>query len=355
MPETQAGLTFDEEGVCNACRNYEQKKDIDWKRKQAHLEELLSRYRGKDNPYDCIVPFSGGKDSAYTLYMIKKIYKMNPLAVTFNYLWYNNVGIHNRDNTVRVLGVDQIMFTPNEELVKKLSRKSLKMFGDQCWHCHAGVGAWTVQMALQYKIPLMIWSESPAEHPAENPVTFDDYPKADYEHFMTRFVKGYPAEKMADKDIPLKALAAFIYPGLEELKKIDFNPVFLGSYIPWDAKKNVEILKKEVDWQETDYDGCYLRYDRIECAYEPIHDYLKFLKRGFGRSQDRVSIDIRNGVLTREEAIRLVREHDGKKPKLLKEFLDYLGISEEEFMKEALNNKVPGWDENPILTEKVKV
>lgn len=356
MPETQAGITFDDNGVCNGCRAFDEKRKIDWGKREKILLELLDQYRGKGDPYDCIVPFSGGKDSAYTLYTIKKKYGMTPLAVTFNYLWMAEVGKHNLNTVVKKLSVDHVMFSSNDELVKKLARLSLKMFGDQCWHCHAGIGALPAQMAVKYNVPLIIWSESPAEHPAENPVSYKDFPQADYTHYFSRFVKGFPPEELVkyDDSLTVKELKPFAYPSAEELERIGHRGIFLGSYIPWNTRENVELLKRELGWQEADYEGCYLRYDRIECLYEPVHDYLKFIKRGFGHSQDRASIDIRNGVLTREKAIKVVREHDGKRPKCLTPFLEYIGMSEEEFMTEAQHHRIPGWKENPILMGELK-
>ncbi len=355
MPSTQAGITFNENGVCNGCLAHDEKKIIDWDAREKILLELLEKYRGKGDPWDCIVPFSGGKDSAFTLFMMKRHYGMNPLAVTFNYGWMRDVGKHNLDVVSKGLAADHVMYTPGDELIRKLSRISLEMFGDQCWHCHAGVGAFPVQIAVKYKIPLVVWSESPAEHPAENPVSYEDFPKADYTHYYARFVKGFPPEKMVQENdgLTLSELKPFAYPSKDEMKKLGHVGIFLGSYISWNTRANVKLLKKELDWHEADYEGCYLRYDRIECLYEPIHDYLKFIKRGFGHTQDRASIDIRNGIFPREEGIRLVQEHDGKRPDCLADYLEYMGMSIEEFMDKASLHRVPGWDENPLLTGKV--
>ena len=337
MPSTQAGITFDERGVCNGCRAFDEKMDIDWEKREKILLKLLEKHRDKGAPWDCIVPLSGGKDSAFTLYMMKCKYGMTPLAVTFNYGWMRGVGKKNLATVLEELTVDHVMFTPNDELVRKLARVSLKMFGDQCWHCHAGIGALPAQMAVRYNIPLVVWSESPAEHPAENPVSYQDFPQADYTHYYTRFVKGFTPDKMVDCDDSLdpKDLKPFVYPSPEELERIGHLGIFLGSYIPWNTRENVELLKRELGWQEADYEGCYLRYDRIECLYEPVHDYLKFIKRGFGHTQDRASIDIRNRVFTREEGIRLVQKHDGKQPNCLTQFLEYVSMSDEEFMEHA--------------------
>lgn len=355
MPSTQAAITFEENGVCNGCLAFEQKIGIDWKEREKILLELLEQYRGKGDPWDCIVPLSGGKDSSYTLYIMKRKYGMTPLAVTFNYGWMREVGTKNLATVLKQLAVDHIMFSPNDELIRRLSRISLEMLGDQCWHCHAGIGAFPAQMAVKYNIPLVVWSESPAEHPAENPVSYQDFPKADYTHYYTRFVKGFTPDKIVlhDDNLDLEDLKPFVYPSQEELERVGHIGIFLGSYIPWNTRQNVELLQQELGWEEADYEGCYLRYDRIECLYEPVHDYLKFVKRGFGHTQDRASIDIRNGVLTRKDAIQLVRRYDGKRPNCLTPFLEYIGMSEEAFMDVAQRHRISGWEENPILTGKL--
>ena len=164
MPETSEGVRFDEMGICTGCQSSEHKMHMNWVEREKKLKEILDKHRNNNGTnYDCIVPISGGKDSAYQLHVLVKVYKMKPLAVTFSHNWYTEVGEYNLKNILEKLNVDHLQFTPNRSLINKLAKQSLYTIGDSCWHCHAGIGAYPLKMAIMTKIPLMIWGESTNE------------------------------------------------------------------------------------------------------------------------------------------------------------------------------------------------
>ena len=153
MPETSEGLNFDEFGICRGCRSSEHKMHIDWVKREGQLRKILDDFRGKNGDnYDCMVPISGGKDSAFQLHALVKVYKMKPLAVTFSHNWFTETGKFNLMNILEKLDVDHLMFTPNRGLVNKVARKSLSAIGDSCWHCHAGVGTFPLKAAILLSI-----------------------------------------------------------------------------------------------------------------------------------------------------------------------------------------------------------
>ena len=165
MPATNEGVAFDEFGVCQACQSSEQKMRIDWTLREkatAQHPRQATAARTASN-YDCIVPISGGKDSTFQLHVLTKVYGLRPLAVTFSHNWFSETGRYNLENALERFDVDHIEFTPNRALVNKLARQSLCTIGDSCWHCHAGVGAFPLQVAVRWNIPLLIWGESIAE------------------------------------------------------------------------------------------------------------------------------------------------------------------------------------------------
>jgi len=173
MPETNEGNKFDEFGICQACISTEQKIHINWKEREEKLRQIFEkRKQESDDNYDCVVGISGGKDSTFQLHVLTKIYGLNPLAVTFNHGWYNETGYDNLWNSLEKFNVDHVMFTPRRTTIDKSSKKSLKMIGDICWHCHAGIGAFTLQTAVRYKIPLIVWGESIA-HTSGRTTHFD--------------------------------------------------------------------------------------------------------------------------------------------------------------------------------------
>ncbi len=349
LPETHETIAFDGEGVCNICRQHEfKKKKIDWEKKYSDFEILLNKYRGQHS-YDCIVPFSGGKDSTYTLWRLVKTYKLKCLVVCFDHGFYRPKVVENRTRVFKQLGVDSLVYRPNWHLVLKLMLESLLRKGDFCWHCHAGIFAYPMQVAVKYNVPLIIWGEPQAEYTAYYSYedTLEENEEVDEKRF-NRFVNlGVNAEDMIgmlnDPGIDERDMEPFMYPKLKELKKIGFRSVCLGSYIPWDVKKQVEIIKSELGWQEDCNVGVppEYGYEKVECQMQGIRDYLKYIKRGYARTSHLMTIDIRNNRKEREEALKAIKAYEGKRPHSLPVFLKMLNITEEEFNGIALAHNIP--------------
>ena len=339
-PETADTITFDSEGVCSVCRQIEKKEEIDWDKRHKELEAIISVFKGK-NLYDCVVPFSGGKDSTFQLWYVVKKLGLKPLVVRYNHWGYRPLVADNTRRTLKILGVDMTEFTPNWHVVKATMRKALERTGDGCWHCHAGVYAHVFQIAAMYQIPLIIWGESIAEY--QSHYNFDDMEEVDEKRFNTISNLGITADKMCDLlkgKFKMSDLYMYIHPGG------GFKSICLGNYIRWDTKKQVEIIKKELGWQGQVGEGWPPEYDyeKYECMYYGVRDYCKWLKRGFGRTNHLTSIDIRNNRMDREEALKLEAEYDGKKPASLKWFLDQIDMTEEEFNEIMKKHTVVPWE-----------
>jgi N-acetyl sugar amidotransferase len=331
MPESNEGMQFDEMGICQACQSQEQKIHIDWVEREKQLRETLDKYKALGNDYDCLIPISGGKDSTFQLHVLTKVYGMKALAVTFSHNWFSETGQFNLQNAIEKFEVDHIMFTPSRSLVNKLARKSLFKIGDSCWHCHAGVGAFPLQIAVKYRIPLLIWGESIAETSGRathmNPVR-----RFDRDYFTKVSAKVYP-EAMLGDGISERDLAPFKLPTYEEINEVGVVGIHLGDYIFWDDERQMEFVRDVYGWREDKVEGTYKGYKSVECRMAGVHDYTKFLKRGFGRGSDHASVDVRAGLLTREEGFDLARRHDTERPGALDYYLEITGFSEEEFEK----------------------
>jgi N-acetyl sugar amidotransferase len=358
MPETAESLSFDDVGVCSVCRQIEYKQTaIDWTERRGWLDDLVNEHRGKRD-YDCIVPFSGGKDSTFTLWYIVRELKMRPLVVRFDHGFLRPTVQDNSLRTFRTLGVDVLHFTPNWQVVRKLMFESLRRRGDFCWHCHTGIFSYPMWVALRYDIPLLFWGEPDAEYSSF--YSYEEIVEADDRRFNRLVNLGINAEDMlgmidnAISDYPVdpRDLKPYTYPPASELRRAKVRSVLLGAFIPWDVKEHVAIIKKELGWKGEEVEGIPPEYDyeKIECFMQGVRDYIKFLKRGFGRTTHLTSIDVRNGRLTRQEAERLVREYDGKRPVALNLFLDYLGIDEQRFM-DVIAPHVVAPHEMPALDE----
>ncbi|MGE3540904.1 MAG: N-acetyl sugar amidotransferase [Candidatus Tectimicrobiota bacterium] len=353
IPETHETIAFDAQGVCNVCRQHEYKHEqIDWQQRRQDLETLIAAYRGK-YAYDCLVPFSGGKDSTFTLYYLVTTYKLKPLVVQFDHGFLRPQLRQNNERTLKKLGVDVISFRPNWHIVRKLMLESLKRKGDFCWHCHTGIFAYPMQIAVKFNVPLLFWGEPSAEYTSY--YSYDEPEEVDERRF-NRFVNlGMTADDMLGMldGVEARDLEPFRYPPLKDLRRLQVRSVCLGSYIPWDVKHQVAVIQHELGWQGDAVEGVPGMYDyeKIECFMQGVRDYLKFIKRGYGRTAHLTSLDIRHDRLHRDEALRLSSAHDGKRPASLDLFLRYVGISEQEFMEIAQAQAVHPWQYDPTRTE----
>ena len=341
MPETSESLLIDNrDGVCSVCNQVTvEKKKIDWVKREKELNLLVSEYKNKHD-YDCIVPFSGGKDSTFTLWYLVKKLNLKCLVVRFDHLFMRDVVEENAKKTFEILGVDVLRFSPNPKVVQKLMFESFKRRGDFCWHCHTGIFSYPIWVAINYKCPLIFWGEPGSEYSSF--YSYDDEELSDEKRFNLKINLGINAEDMVgmlddtvnDYKVTLRDLKPFTYPDRKLFVQNKIKSVFLGSYIPWNVKENYEIIKNELDWKGDEVEGIppEYNYEKIECYLQGTRDYVKFLKRGFGRTTHLTSIDIRNKVIEREKALDLVDKYDGKKPASLQYFLKILNINEKEFM-----------------------
>jgi len=331
IPETEEGTNFDELGICQACRSSEEKMHLDWVEREHELRRILEEAKANagDN-YDCIVPISGGKDSTFQLHVLTKVYGMKPLAVTFSHNWFSETGWYNLVNALETFNVDHIMFTPNRSLIGRIAKRSLIEIGDSCWHCHIGVGAFPLQVAVKFGIPLLVYGEPSAEGQGEgsyyHPIPYDR------EYFLKISARKTP-EEMVGPGLTAKDLWPFRLPTAEECEAAGVKGIHLGTYIFWDDERQMEFVRDTYGWRETQMENTYKRYKSAECIMPGVHDFTLYLKRGFGRATFHANIDVRNGLLTREEGLELASRYDGERPEALDYFLKITGMSETEFYR----------------------
>ena len=350
FPETYETIEFDKSGTCNICYQHQFKKEnINWEEKKIEFQNIIDSYKNKYD-YDCIIPFSGGKDSTYTLYKIVNDFRLKPLVVQFNHGFMRSKLIENNTKTFKKLGVDVISFTPNWKIVKYLMLESLIRKGDFCWHCHTGIFSYPMRIAVNFNIPLIIWGEPSSEYTAYYGYDNQESEEVDETRF-NRFINlGITSmdmkEMLEDKNVFLdkRDLIPYTYPELRDLKKINYRSICLGSYYPWDVKKQTKIIMDNLGWEGDQVEGMPWEkypYEKIECYMQGVRDYIKYLKRGYSRVTQMTALDIRNGRMSNEEAKALIDEYEGKKPRSLEIFLDYLNISEDEFNQIVSKTVVP--------------
>lgn len=342
MPETQEGIKFDEIGICQACQSSEQKIHINWVEREKELRKILDTAKaGAGNNYDCIIPISGGKDSVYQLHVLTKVYGMKPLAVTFSHNWYSETGEYNLQNALKEFNVDHIMFTPNRDLVNRIARKSLESIGDACWHCHSGVGAFPLQAAVRFNIPLLIWGESIAETSGRASYK-DPVHKFDRDYFTKVSAKRTPSEMVCDY-LTERDLYPFNVPSIEEIERVGVYGIHLGDYVFWDEERQTEFIREHYGWKETEMEGAYKGYKSAECIMAGVHDFTCYLKRGYGRATFQACVDVRAGLMTRDEGIEIARKIDSERPGALDYYLKITQLSEDQFfttMKQLKHQKL---------------
>lgn len=335
MPETKPDLKIDLEGVCSACRSFENRPKIDWHERKKDLFLVLNKYR-RDDKWDCIIPVSGGKDSTYQVIKVLEL-GMNPLCVNSAPCDPSEIGKKNLEN-IRNLGVDMLQFLPNPIIRKKLNRIGLETVGDIAWPEHIGIFTIPVQVAIQYKIPLIIWGEN-AQNEYGGPASAQERNILD-RRWLEEF-GGLLGLRISDvpgiSNINKKYLIPYSYPTDEEIKSVGVTGIFLGHYIPWDGLSNTLIASAYgFKTLGRPCEGSMVDYENLDNHQHGIHDYFKFLKFGFARTTDQVCLHIRRGRITREEGFEIVKQHDGKFPwaylgKSLEEILKPLGISVDSF------------------------
>jgi N-acetyl sugar amidotransferase len=349
LPETYETIEFDGNGVCNIClQRVHRDTNINWADRKQMLDDLIEEYRGKYS-YDCIIPFSGGKDSTFTLYHLVKEYKLKPLVIQFNHGFMRPNLLKNNERTFRKLGVDVLSFTPNFNVVKRVMLESLIRKGDFCWHCHTGIFAYPMHVAIQHQVPLIFWGEPSSEYTAYYDYRDDEIEAIDETRF-NRFINlGITAQDMEgmishDFDLDPRDLAPFTYPAMRDLKRLKYRSVCLGSFIPWDVKSQSKLIMEELGWEGDQVEGMpweLYPYEKIECYMQGVRDYIKYLKRGYSRVTQMTALDIRHGRIDKTTADKLIKEYEGKRPPSLELFLEYLNLTEDDFNQIVLKTVVP--------------
>jgi N-acetyl sugar amidotransferase len=327
MPETKPDLRIDEQGICNACRSFERRPQIDWNRRASELEEILGRYRSGGKYWDCVIPVSGGKDSTYQVLRMLEM-GMTPLAVNARIWEFTDVGRRNIE-AIKELGVDVIEFSPNPVVRRKISRIGLKQVGDCSWPEHVGIFTIPVVAAVKYQIPLIIWGEN-SQDEYGGPAT-----AAENRHLDRRWLEefgGLLGLRVTDLEgmegLTRKDLVPYIYPSDEEMRRVGVTGLFLGYFMPWDGLTNALIAQcYGFESYPKNIEGTMVGYENLDNYYVGMHDYFKFLKYGYSRATDQTCLHVRRGRLDRKDAIKIVRRHDGQFP------WTYLGKPLEELLK----------------------
>lgn len=328
-------ITFDDEGICSGCRVHEEKFTLDWGEREEKLRTLLESYRNTDGmSYDCIVPVSGGRDSYYIVHVLKNVYGMNPLLVSYNKHYNTHVGIRNFQYLKTIFDCDTLQMVVQPQKVKKITKSTIKHLGSIYWHVLAGQSVFPVQCAVRFKIPLIIWGV----HQGIDQVGM--YSHTDEVEMTRRYRKehdlmGYEAEDLLalDPTLTQNDLIQYVYPHDKEIEKVGVRGIYLGNYIPWDTKKQHEEMIETYGYETLLQQRTFDSYNDVDCVhYSGLHDFIKYLKFGYAKATDHACREIRWGRMSRDEARELVSAYEGILPSDTRYLLEWLEMSEEELM-----------------------
>jgi N-acetyl sugar amidotransferase len=332
-------INFDEEQVCSACRfNFEKNSNIDWDSREKKLLELLDRHRKNDGSYDIIVPGSGGKDSAFTSHLLKYKYGMNPLTVTWAPHKYTQIGWKNFENWIHIGGMDNILFTPNGKLHRYLTQQAFLNLLHPFQPFIIGQRIIGPAMAAKFGVKLVMYGENQAEY--GNNIEENKVPTMDQKFFSgTEPKKLMLGGKSVDQIIGegnfnLNDFAPYVPPSFEYLNSKSIEVHYFGYYVKWDPQECYYYAVENTGFQANSErtEGTYSKYSSIDDQIDMFHYYTTLIKFGIGRATYDAAQEIRNGKITRDEGVNLVKKYDLEFPKkYFKEFIEYIDISEEQF------------------------
>lgn len=337
-------ITFNDSGICSACQYSNQKRSvIDWQAREEQLQELCKKYRRSDGYYDVVVPGSGGKDSATVAHRLKHQYGMHPLTITWAPFSYTDIGWKNYQSFINA-GFANLLAFPNRRLHRKLSRISFEAVGDNFQPFSYGQMAYVFHIALKFDIKLVFFGEN-AEAEYGGSTKHNYLPSRPIEDFAEMYFKGTTVDDLIEwgktrnlisrDDYDPSDLIFYKPPAITALKEKEIQMHWFSYYHNWIPQENYYYAAEHTGFQANPdgrSEGTYSKYASLDDKLDGLHYYMAYIKFGIGRATSDAAHEIRDGHITRQEAIALVKRYDGEFPKkYLQETLEYLNLSEEKF------------------------
>jgi N-acetyl sugar amidotransferase len=338
-------ITFDDQGVCSGCRVLAQASSIDWDERRLWLEELIDEHRSNDD-YDILIPVSGGKDSYFQTHFAVHELGLKPLLVTYHGNNYLPEGQRNLDRMREVFDCDHVIVRPSVDVLAKMNRLGFILQGDPNWHAHCGIFTVPIQVAVRYGVPLILWGEH-GFMDLGGMFSYRDLVEFTAKFRLEHALRGFDWFDFTDEGLAKdgrselseglgsKDLKWAQYPPDNEIDAKNIRGVYLSNFVRWDGVQNAELMMDLYGWEpaQQPFERTYRRVSNLDDMHENgIHDYMKFIKFGYGRATDHSTKDIRAGRMTRAEGTEMVRRYDHVKPRTdLVRWLEYVGMAEAEF------------------------
>jgi N-acetyl sugar amidotransferase len=327
------GLTFDESGVCSGCRVHEEKDSLDWTTREMLLKDIFDGYRDRSGGrYDCIVPVSGARDSFFIVDLVRRKYGMTPLLVSYNAHYNTRLGIRNLARLRTLSDGDFVQQVIQPQLVRRIMRQTLRTMGSFHWHALAGQTVYPVQIAVRMKIPLIVWG---AHQGCDQVGMFSHLDEVE----MTRKYRcehdlmGFEAEDLVggDEKLAEREMLPYFYPHDREIERVGVRGIYLSNYVRWDSKAQHEAMLDRYGYETADQQRTFDRYNDVDSVhYSGAHDWIKFMKWGYGKATDHAAREIRLRRMTRAEGIAQAMRHAQIEPSDLPRLLEFVDMTRAE-------------------------
>ena len=344
LTNKKSTLELDENGVCSACNVAEKKEQIDWEKREKELVKLLDKYRKNDGSYDCLVPGSGGKDSAYQSHILKYKYGMNPLTVTWPPFMYTDYGYENFKNWLDIGGFDNISYHRNGKVLKTLTKLSIENLFHPFQTFILGQMNIAPRIAANFDINLIFYGENPTEYGnavAEDSTSLKNKAMFTMKNIDDVYLGGVSVKELKEKhNIYEKDLIPYLPVAEPKLIKSDIQVHYLGYYLKWTPQEVYYYSIENTGFKARPFrsQGTYSKYQSIDDKIDDLHYYSTFIKFGIGRATYDSSQEIRNKHLNRDEAVALVKRFDGEFPdKYFDDIMSYLDMNPEYFKNELVD------------------
>lgn len=335
LPDTRPNLSINSQGICNACIAHGTRQDIDWQKRKIALETVIENAKKHSKGYDCLIPVSGGKDSTWQVIKCLE-YGLNPLAVTWKTPARTGIGARNLANLIS-LGVDHIDFQVNPKVEKKFLYQAFRQYGSTGIPMHMAMFNIPLKMAVRFEIPLVVWGENSAFEYGSAKEEHTGF-KLDSSWLKTYGVThGTTAEDWISDQLSAAELTPYFGPSDQDLTDNNILAIFLGYYLPWSPENSLKIAQENgFQYRKEGAKTGYYNYADIDDDFISLHHFLKWHKFGFSRLFDNLSLEIRNGHLTRDEAIDIIRKRGDETPhEDIDKFCTFIDITKEHFFEIA--------------------
>ena len=329
---TRPRITFDADGICNACIWVESKGKLDWTIRERELEKLLELHKSNNGGFDCLVPVSGGKDGSYVAYNLKHRYGMNPLCVTVTPALPLTLGEKNLRSFVEK-GYDHISINPDYAAMQKLNKIGLIEMGFPYYGWLIAIHVAPIRIALNFNISLIFYGEDgEVEYGGSTETSMKPIYGIDYQKRV--YLEGGYEKILNTSNLLSKQKYFFEFPTEQNKSAKNIKITHWSYFENWDPYRNYILAKEKCGLREaeTSNSGTFTNFAQNDQAIYALHTYLMYLKFGFGRANQDACIEIRRGAMTRSQGLNLIRLYDGNYPEeYIQDYLEYYEISQNEF------------------------